>query len=384
MRPAWRRRILIFLALAVIVTAARLTLFRTTPVPVTVFRVATGRVEETVTNSKAGTVKTRREASLSPEMGGRIDQLPVKKGDRVQKGQLLLRLAPADMAAEQALQARALDAVRAAEREACEHAAQSAREAKRMARLAEDKIVSTELREKADAESQMALASCEAARARIHQAEAALTRAGVTLDKTELRAPFAGVVVEITADLGEWIMPSPPGLPMPAVLHLMDTDAIYVSAPLDEVDVSKVKAGLPVRVTMDAYSGRSFPGRVTRVAPYVVDVQQQSRTFEVEVELQDQAFARTLPPGISADVEVVLDGHDGVLRIPAYALLEGGKALVLRDGKLVAVPVQVGLRNWEFAEVKQGLAPGDSVVVSLDRAEVKEGVAAVSTGEALK
>ncbi len=375
---------MILLVLAVIVLAARLTVFRPAPVPVTVFRVATGRVEETVTNSKAGTVKTRREASLSPEMGGRIEELPVKKGDRVQKGQLLLRLAAADMAAEQALQARALDAVRASEREACEHAAQSAREATRMARLAEEKIVPPELREKADAERQMALASCEAARARIRQAEAALARAGVTLGKTELRAPFPGVVVEITADLGEWIMPSPPGLPMPAVLHLMDTDAIYISAPLDEVDVGKVKAGLPVRVTMDAYSGRSFPGRVTRVAPYVVDVQQQSRTFEVEVELLDQAFARTLPPGISVDVEVVLDGHDGVLRIPAYALLEGGKVLVLREGKLVAVPVGVGLRNWEFAEVKQGLAPGDSVVVSLDRAEVKEGVTAVATGEALK
>ena len=144
MPPRWRRRILILLALAVIVTAARLTVFRPVPVPVTVFRVAAGRVEETVTNSKAGTVKTRREASLSPEMGGRIEELPVKKGDRVQKGQLLLRLAAADMAAEQALQARALDAVRASEREACEHAAQSAREATRMARLAEEKIVPTE------------------------------------------------------------------------------------------------------------------------------------------------------------------------------------------------------------------------------------------------
>lgn len=384
MRSRWRRRTLILLLLAAVVAVGRLTVFRAEPVPVTVFRVTRGRVEETVTNSKAGTVKTRREASLSPEMGGRIEELPVKKGDRVHKGQLLLRLAPADMAAEHALQARALDAVRATEREVCQHAAQSEREAIRIARLAEEKIVSTDLREKADTERQMAQASCEAARARIRQAEAALTRAGVTLGKTELRAPFAGVVAEISADLGEWIMPSPPGLPMPAVLHLMDTDAIYISAPLDEVDVGKVKVGLPVRVTMDAYSGRSFPGRLTRVAPYVIDVQQQSRTFEVEVELLDQAFARTLPPGISVDVEVVLDGHDGVLRIPAYALLEGGKVLVLREGKLVAAPVGVGLRNWEFAEVKQGLAPGDSVVVSLDRAEVKEGAKAVATSEALK
>jgi HlyD family secretion protein len=384
MRSPWARRILILFLVILIVTAVRLTVFRPQPVPVTVFRAAPGRVEETVTNSKAGTVKTRREASLSPEMGGRIEELPVKKGDRVHKGQLLLRIAAADLEAEATLQARSLDAIRAAEREACEHAAQSDREATRIARLAEERIVSTDLREKADTERQMAQASCEAAGARIRQAEAAVARAKVTLLKTELRAPFAGVVAEISADLGEWIMPSPPGLPMPAVLHLMDTDAIYVSAPLDEVDVGKVKVGLPVRVTMDAYAGRSFPGRVTRVAPYVVDVQQQSRTFEVEVELGDQAFARTLPPGISVDVEVVLDGRDGVLRIPAYALLEGSKVLVLREGNLLAVSVGVGLRNWEFAEVTQGLAPGDSVVVSLDRAEVKEGAKAVATGEALK
>jgi len=384
MRSGWARRTLILFLVILSVTVVRLTVLRPQPVPVTVFRVAPGRVEETVTNSKAGTVKTRREASLSPEMGGRIEELPVRKGDRVHKGQLLLRIAAADLEAEATLQARSLDAVRASEREACEHAAQSEREATRIARLAEEMIVSTDLREKADTERQMAQASCEVAGARIRQAEAAVARAKVTLGKSALRAPFAGVVAEISADLGEWIMPSPPGLPMPAVLHLMDTDAIYVSAPLDEVDVGKVKVGRPVRVTMDAYSGRSFPGRVTRVAPYVVDVQQQSRTFEVEVELSDHAFARTLPPGISVDVEVVLDGHDGVLRIPAYALLEGSKVLVLREGKLVAVSVGVGLRNWEFAEVTQGLAPGDSLVVSLDRAEVKEGAKAVATGEALK
>jgi HlyD family secretion protein len=384
MRLRWPRRTLILLGLTVAAAVVRLTVFRPEPVPVTVFRVAPGRVEETVTNSKAGTVKTRREASLSPETGGRIEELPVKKGQRVEKGQLLLRLAAGDLRAEHTFQARSLEALRASEREACERSAQSEREAKRMVQLAEERIASTDLREKADAERQMAQASCEAAQARIRQGEAALVRARVTLVKTELRAPFAGVVAEISADLGEWIMPSPPGLPMPAVVHLMDTEAIYISAPLDEVDVGKVKAGLPVRVTMDAYSGRSFPGRVTRVAPFVADVQQQSRTFEVEVELVDEAFAHTLPPGVSADVEVVLDGHDGVLRIPAYALLEGGKVLVLRERTLVAVPVVVGLRNWEFAEVKQGLASGDQVVVSLDRAEVKEGVEAVATGEALK
>src|SRR6058998_3350585 len=101
MSPSWRRRGLIALAVVGAIVLVRVTLLRKDPVPVTVFRVAPGRVEETVTNSKAGTVKTRRRASLSPEIGGRVEALPVRKGDRVRKGQLLVRLAGADYRAQE-------------------------------------------------------------------------------------------------------------------------------------------------------------------------------------------------------------------------------------------------------------------------------------------
>lgn len=74
---------------------------------------------------------------------------------------------------------------------------------------------------------------------------------------------------------------------------------------------------------------------------------------------------------------MILKKKDGVLRIPSFAILEGDKVLVLRDGKLVAQPLKTGMRNWEFAEVTEGLKEGDAVVVSLDRAEVKEGARAV-------
>jgi len=65
----------------------------------------------------------------------------------------------------------------------------------------------------------------------------------------------------------------------------------------------------------------------------------------VEVELEDAAFARTLPPGTSADVEVILDKVDDVLRIPSYALIEGARVLVLREGRLASVDVKTGLKN---------------------------------------
>jgi HlyD family secretion protein len=191
-----------------------------------------------------------------------------------------------------------------------------------------------------------------------------------------LRAPFAGVVAEVSAELGEWITPSPPGLPIPPVVEILDNESIYVSAPLDEVDVGRVRAGPPVRITLDAYPGRSFDGRVARVAPYVLDLEEQNRTFEIEVEFDDQEFASTLLPGTSADVEVILESVQGVLRVPSYALIEGGRVLVLREGLLESVEVETGLQNWQFTEIRGGLEAGELVVVSLDRLEVEEGAQA--------
>ncbi len=197
--------------------------------------------------------------------------------------------------------------------------------------------------------------------------------ARVSLEKTVLRAPFDGVVAEVRTEIGEWITPSPPGLPIPPVMVLLDSGTGYVSAPMDEVDVGRVHAGQAVRITFDAFPGRSFAGKVRRVAPYVHDAQEQNRIFEIEAELDDQDFARSLSPGISADVEVILAVKDGVLRIPSSAVLEGDRVLVARGDRLESRPVALGLKNWQFAEVRKGLRPGDAVVVSLDRAEVKEG-----------
>jgi len=199
-----------------------------------------------------------------------------------------------------------------------------------------------------------------------------------------MRAPFAGVVAEVSAEVGEWITPSPPALPVPPVLELIQQSAIYISAPLDEVDVAKVRAGQPVRITLDAYPDRSFSGRITRVAPYVLDLEEHSRTFEIEAEFDDAEFAGALLPGISADVEVILDSKQDVPRIPAYALIEGDRVLVLVEGELVSREVETGLKNWAFAEITAGLEVDESVVVSLDRAEVREGAQAVAAEETLR
>ncbi|HSL84757.1 MAG TPA: efflux RND transporter periplasmic adaptor subunit, partial [Thermoanaerobaculia bacterium] len=199
------------------------------------------------------------------------------------------------------------------------------------------------------------------------------------LGQTVLRAPFDGVVADLRAELGEWITPAPPAVPVPPVLDLIDPSSIYVSAPMDEVDAGVLAPGLPARITVDSLPGRELDGTVARVAPFVLDVEEQNRTVEIEAELADQALARTLLPGTSADVEVILEVRDDVLRVPTAALMEGSRVLVLgADGVLAQREVEVGLSNWDWTEVRGGLEAGERVVTSLDRTGVEAGAEAVA------
>jgi HlyD family secretion protein len=384
MKSRWWRRLLILAVLVLIGVLLRYTLLRPKPIPVTVYRVAIGRVEDTVTNSKAGTIKTRHRATLSTEIGGRVLELRVREGDRVRRGEIVMRIAAADYRAQLTLQQRSLEAASADRDQGCQAAELAERDLTRNRQLVKDGILSQQVLDQFQSKRDMAVASCEAGRARVRQAEAAVELARVNLEKTVLRAPFDAVVADVSTEVGEWITPSPPGIPIPAVIDLIDPDAIYVQCPLDEVDVAKVRPGLPARITMDAYPGRSFMGRVVQVAPYVQDVQDQNRTFDVEVEFDDHGFARTLRPGTSADLEVILAARDQVLRIPSYALIESGQVMLVRDHALVARPVKTGLKNWEFTEIVAGLQAGDRIVVSLDRAEVKEGAQVRIESETLK
>ena len=375
----WARRVLVLAMLAGVIWALRLTYFRPAVVPVSAARVAIGSVEELVTNNKAGTVTARRRAALATEIGGRIVRLSVAEGDHVRKGDVLLALGDADLRAQLTLQERSHDAARSAAVEACAYADFTGAERDRSRRLLALGAIAEQALAQAENQWITAVASCAAAKARAAQAAAAVEVARATLDKSVLYAPFDAVVSKVSAHVGEWLTPSPAGLPMPAAMELVDVESIYVRAPLDEVDAGNVRPGLGVRISMDAFAGRVFRGQISRVGAYVSEVQQQNRTFDIDVTFEDTAFARTLLPGISADVEVILDTRDDVVRLPTSAILQGSRVLVVRDGQLVAVPVRTGLANWEFTEIADGVQPGEYVVVSLDRPEVREGARVVVT-----
>lgn len=370
----WIVRIAVVLGIILAGLVLRATVFKPEPIEVTVAEAGRGRVEQTVSNSRAGTVKARRRSQISPEIGGRVVEIPFREGDRFEKGDVLLRLNPSVPEAQITLSRHELQAAQAQRQQACLSAERAERERNRLRKLASDGIISTDALDQAQTAAQTAAAACSAARAVVEQAEAGVELADRQRGLTVIRAPFGGIVADLSVELGEYTTPSPPGMPIPPVLDIIDPESIYISAPMDEVDSARIHPGQPVRITIDSYPGRSFQGRVTKVAPYVLDREEQNRTVEIEAELEDIPPDVRLLPGTSADVEIILSVKEDALRVPTPALLEGNKVLVVNaEGMLEERQLEVGLKNWDWTEVASGLQPGDRVVTSLDRPEVKAG-----------
>jgi len=352
---------------------------RPKPVAVAVAQASIGRVETTVANTRAGSVSACRRAKLAPPAAGRIEKLNVREGDRVRRGQVLLTLWNEDLAAREQVSREQLETAKARGREACELAKAAAGEARRARELKAQNFISQERVERAEAEAASRQAGCESARAQVLEADARIVASRADTDRTVLRAPFAGIVAEVNGEIGEYLTPSPPGIPTLPAVDLIDDSCIYVSAPIDEVDAAQLKVGMSGRITLDAYRGKHFAGRVRRIAPYVLAVEKQARTVEVEVDFNVPGEAGHLLVGYSADIEIVVTGRDGAVRIPTPALMPGNRVLVLGDdGVLEERRIETGLSNWEFTEVTTGLARDERVVTSLEREGVKAGARAVA------
>jgi HlyD family secretion protein len=368
------RRTLVILLVAIAAALAAWYFSRPQPVVVTLATVQRGTVEATVSNTRAGTVKACRRSKMAPASGGQISQLLVKKGQHVRAGQVLLRLWSEDLRAQDQLAHEQLNTAQTQAQQACVQAELAEKEAERATQLRSQGYISPEGLDQKLSAAKVARAGCVAARSQIEQARSRIAVAQAALDRMTLRAPFAGVVADISGEQGEFATPSPPGIPTLPVIDLIDDSCLFVSAPIDEVDAALVREGQPGRITLDAIKGQQFPGKVRRVAPYVLELEKQARTVEVEMEFLKPPQSERLLVGYSADVEIIYNSHQNVLRIPTSALLEGRRVLVYgKSGVLQERTVATGLANWQYTEIASGLNEGDQIVLSLDRAGVKVG-----------
>lgn len=369
------RRIVIALVVIALLGLGFYWFSRPKPIPVALKEVTEGKVEATLANTRAGTIEACQRTKLSTIIGGRIEYLGVKEGDKVKKGQLLLKLWNDDQQAQAALSQTQIVLAGKRSEEVCIAAVNAEKEAKRQAELRARGFVSSSREEAARTDAEVRRASCNTAKADVSQAEAKFKATKIEQGRVALYAPFDGTVAKIVGELGEYSTPSPPGVPTPPAIDLIDDSCLYVKAPMDEVDAPKITAGQTVRVTLDALPGKILLGKVRRVAPYVSAVEKQARTVDIEVDFDQPEAAGKLLVGYSADVEIILAGRDKVLRIPTAAIQEGGRVLLFNadSSKLEARQIKTGLSNWEYTEVLEGLKAGDRIVTSLEKEGVKAG-----------
>jgi HlyD family secretion protein len=376
-------RIIGLLVVLAAVGAGLIYWMRPRPVAVVLHTVDQGRVARTLTNTRAGSIKACRRSKLALPSGGQIAHIYVHKGDHVRQGQPLLELWNADAKANISVLEEELNTARARQHEACTRADLATRDARRAEKLFRDKLIAEELWDKVVSESRALDATCAASKVEIDRSQARLHLARTQLAQTILTAPFAGRVGDVTGELGEFTTPSPPGIPTPPAIDLIDDSCYYVSAPVDEIDAGSVRVGMPASVSIDAFPGARFPGHVRRIADYVLEVEKQARTVEIEVQFATPPD-KGLVVGYSADIEVSPEAREGSARVPTQSILQNKSVLVYNQQtrKLESRPIQTGISNWEFTEVTGGIAPGEQVVMTLDRAGVRAGALVTVEGAA--
>lgn len=370
-------RIVALVVMALLIGLGLVYRYRPRPVPVVLHTVDEGPVFRAIANTRAGSIKACRRSKLALSSPGQIDRIYVHKGDHVRQGQPLLELWNADAKANVRVFEEERNSYTLHSREICARADLALRDARRIERLFKEQLVAEEQFDKITSEHRALQAQCEASRADIQHSAARLKAARTELQKTILTAPYAGRVGDVTGEVGEFTTPSPPGIPTPPAIDLIDDSCYYVSAPVDEIESGSVRVGMPAVVSIDAFPGVRFPGHVSRIADYVLEVEKQARTVEVEVKFATPP-ERNLLVGYSADIEITPEAKQNAVRVPTQAILQGKDVLVYnpQTRKLESRVVKTGISNWEFTEVTSGVLPGEQVVMSLDRAGVKAGASA--------
>ena len=372
-------------------------------IPVDVFRIRTGRVEEITAAVSAGTVKSTLEAVLSTETGGRVSELLVREGSMVRRGDVLARIVDPELArqaeASLAEEGQARDALLQAEAKRQEAAIRvraergraennlrkASDDQRRTEELSRDGIVSRSdletsatLLGNAEEETRIAKAGestlqamdreIDVLRGRIEAARARTAALAARRSKLTITAPFSGVITKKTCEIGESKLPGAP------LLALADPSSSYVEAQIDEADAAKVRVGQTVRLLPEAFREENFTGRVSEVRPIVEASREVSRANTIAIKLTSAPHPIRL--GMSVDVEVLTGGKDNVPLVPSAALMERDAkkfVYVVSGGKAVRRDVTVGISNWDRTEILKGVSPGEDVVTSLEIKDLAPG-----------
>lgn len=355
-------KLLVVLAIAALVIYQ----LRFSPVAVQISEVKRGViVAETL---GTGTLEARIKASVSPRISGRLASVLADQNDRVTKGQVLATLDDADLKqqvevadAELASARASVDRAAADITRAQANATQARSSYARYSQLASSKLISDEdfsktLQQRDVAEAELVrseLAKIEMERA-VAKAQASLRYYQERLADTQITAPFDGLIVRRARNIGDVVVPGG------AILEIISTDQLWISAWVDETALGVLAEGQPARIVFRSSPEISFRGKVARLSP---QTDRETREFLIDVIVNE--LPKTWAVGQRAEVYIETGRRDAALVVPQRCLTwRQGQAWVMVDdaGKAAWRKVELDLRGATDAELTKGLAEGDRVI----------------------
>jgi RND family efflux transporter MFP subunit len=312
-----------------------------------------------------GKVEPEYIVEIKPKASGEVEEVRVQEGDAVKKGQLLIKIDPA-VEDRQVKKARAELRMNQASYVAIRHKRDYAKQ--RLARerkLFEKGLVSKETVDDLRKEKAVLDAELSVKGAQIVRAKEALSEARDRLSETHIYAPVAGTVLERLVQPGQIAASGTKSVSGgTALLRIADLSRLFIRMEVDEVDVAKIKAGMPARITADAFTGKRFSGHVVRISPQGKE-ENNVTVFEVLVEA-GPAGSRALRPNMTANVEIIIAERKDAVLLPMRVLSgrsRGGRKsaarVVLADGRKQRI--RLGISDGIHVEVLSGLKPGEAV-----------------------
>ncbi len=285
-----------------------------------------------------GTFRSFESVMIRPEVTGRVAELSFREGEKIAKGKVMVRL---DDSVERANLAQA--------------EAQLA--------LAKSNFERAQTLVARNAGTVKAL---DEARASLLSAQADITLAKARLEKMSIVAPFDGITGLRRVSVGDYLSPGAD------IVNLEQIDPLKIDFRVPEIFLPSVKDGARIDVTVDAFPGRTFMGRIYAINPLI---DQAGRSIVVRARIDNPGDI--LRPGLFARVSLTLAVRENALFIPEQSIIPiGEKTFVYRivDGKIVNTQVKLGLRRAGSVEVVEGLSPGDSIVTA-GQLKVRDGSA---------
>ncbi|MFO1302607.1 MAG: efflux RND transporter periplasmic adaptor subunit [Burkholderiales bacterium] len=364
-----KRRRWIWLAAVALAVAAggawyamqpRVVAVATTPV------VTTFPSQQFVVLNATGYVVAQRKAAISSKATGRLEWLGVAEGSRVKQGDIIARIDARDVVAQAESADANVSAARAALVQAQAEETDALAQLKRNQDLLAKAFVSAASVDTAKARADRAVAAVANARANIAAAEASARNAKVAVDYTIIRAPFDGVILSKSANVGDLVTPfSNAADSKGAVVSMADMSTLEVEADVSESSLAKVKVGQPAEIVLDALPDTRFRGRISRMVP---TIDRAKATVMTKVKF-DEIDPRILPE-MSAKVsflsqEVTPEQQKPMLAVNPDAIVQrDGRSVVfaVRDGKAVAVPVTPGIKVGDVTSISGAVKSGEKAV----------------------